>query len=362
MESATVGNIEVSSSHESADEIRAALTAETRVETPPAAPTTEPETSAIETPETPAAAEPADSGYRNADGTFKRRPTNAEARRDPKARVHQQTWDQREAERRADAAERRAADLEARLRERETPPPPPPKPHSAPAPPIQADPTDPRPDKNDLATYPDGQFDERFMEDLSAWRSRQEFRRFTRAQQEQQAMAARFQELDARASKFAERMAAAFEADPQFDAKIHPAIANAKPASALSPADVARLQTLSPQERNQSAFHSFLAEQLWRSEHPKDVALYLSDPATLQRFATLHPNDVIRELAIFESRLGAAPSAASAPPVAVSSAKRPIQPLGSSPQAADPTELSDDLPIEEWIKRGNAKDRASGRR
>jgi hypothetical protein len=308
----------------------------TAVEDAPAPPQPEPPTPQPQQPE----------GERDPKtGQFKKPP---KPRNDVQARIDQAIKSQRDAERRAEAAERRAQELEA-ARKPETPPPQPKPPQPPPPPQAAADPDDPEPDPENLAVYADGQFDRKYLKDQARWEARQEYKAAELARQRFTAEQARTRELETHATKFTERLTAADAEDPGFMDRVHPKLAGAKPISALAPGE-------------RPTFANFLAEQVFRSEHPRDLMLHLSDEAEVQRLATLPPDDVIRDLARFEARLGAASPAAPAPSVAVSHAKPPIQPLGSSPHAADPTELSDDLPIEEWIKRGNAKDRASGRR
>jgi len=351
------GDFEIQSSHETPEEMRQALAVnepatETPVEDVPES------TDKPEQAEPPKQAPP--QGDRDPQtGQFKK---PAKPRNDPQARIDQAIAKQREAERRAEAAERRAAEIEAQRKSEPPPPAPTPKPQPPPPPRAASDPNDPEPNPDDLTTYPDGQFDRKYMRDVAQWVARQELRQERAAQQQSAADEAKWKALEQHAAEFSKRLDEAEAADPGFMARAYQPVADAKPISAYGPEDYARLQALPPRQRNEAAFHAFLAERVFRSEHPRELLLHFTEPGVIQRLATLHPNEVIQELAIFGARLGAATSAAPAPKAEVSHAKPPIQPLGSSPHAADPNELSDDLPIEEWIRRGNAKERASGRR
>lgn len=90
----------------------------------------------------------------------------------------------------------------------------------------------------------------------------------------------------------------------------------------------------------------------WLSAHPDDA----------QRISTLHPAETYREMGKLEARLEAASSTTenSGPARVVSSAKAPIKPLGTSPPAENPFEITDDLSVDEHIRRMNASDRQAG--
>jgi hypothetical protein len=87
----------------------------------------------------------------------------------------------------------------------------------------------------------------------------------------------------------------------------------------------------------------------WLSAHPDES----------QRLSTLHPAETYREMGKLEARLEAA--SVRGPARVVSSAKAPIKPLGTSPPVADPFAITDDLSMDEHFRRMNAADRASGR-
>lgn len=84
-----------------------------------------------------------------------------------------------------------------------------------------------------------------------------------------------------------------------------------------------------------------------------------ANPGESQRLSTLHPAETYREMGKLEARLEAA--SVRGPARVVSSAKAPIKPLGTSPPVADPFAISDDLSMDEHFRRMNAADRAAGR-
>ena len=348
------GDFELQSSHETPEEMRQALAQETPAPSPDAADEPAP-------PEPPDSEPPPSKPATERDektGQFSKRPTNAEARKDPKARLAQQTFDQREAERRAEAAERRAEAAERRAQElearRQEPPPAAPKPQ--PQQETYDDPNDPEPNPEDLTKYPDGQFDRRYQRDLSLWAGRQTqkqadyhrelHRRQTLAQQAEEAHR---KALVDRANTFNERFQAAAKTNPAITDQIHPKLLDAWPTSALP-----------PEQRARATFANWVAEQVLHADHPAELLLHLSNEQEAQRIATLlgigDEPAAIRELAILDMRLGAASPAAPAPKTEMSHAKPPIQPLGSSPHAGDNGAYSDDLSFEENLRRQNRRE------
>ena len=99
------------------------------------------------------------------------------------------------------------------------------------------------------------------------------------------------------------------------------------------------------------------------SEQGVKILQWLSaNPNDAQRISTLHPAETYREMGKLEARLEAASSTEkSGPARVVSSAKAPIKPLGTSPPVEDPFEITDDLSMDEHFRRMNAADRQAGR-
>lgn len=119
---------------------------------------------------------------------------------------------------RAEAAEARAAQLErdlAALRQ------PAPSPDARPAVSSPAPATDPRPDKNDAAKYPEGQYGDDYVEDLSAWKTRQLIREAREEARVEAQEHQKKQQDEARVHSMTDawfkRMAAAKSAHPDFD-------------------------------------------------------------------------------------------------------------------------------------------------
>jgi hypothetical protein len=289
-------------------------------------------------------------------GQFAKPGKHQAARHKPNDRINLAVGAQREAERRADAAERRLAELEAR-QQAQAPPAAPARPQARPEarPAPSGDPDDPEPDPDNLQRYPDGQFDRKYLKEQSRWEARQELRTVHRYQQEAAATQRQRQALETRAGEVAQALQAA---GPSFlNDRVDPRLADAVPLSLIP--------HVPPDRRPQRVtIANWAAEQVFRSDRPAELAAHLSDPQEIQRLATLlreHGEQAaLRAIARIEAGLGAAPAAA-ARPVVPSQARKPIQPLGSSPQMADPYEVSDDLDVDEHIRRMNAKDRAEGR-
>lgn len=277
---------------------------------------------------------------RNADGTFKAKPTDAAAvaepetpkagkpRDDPHARVKQATAKEAEAKRERDEARAEAARYRAELDAARAPKPdaatPDPKPVTAAA----------------FADYPEwasSQADgantsyEKYLDERQDWRWTQK----------EQAAAAQA-ETDRRA---------------QASAKAH--------ASWQTRLDTFRTATpdwdqrFKPDTPIDTRIQAYLKAQ---ADGPA-IVLYLSDHQDLaQRIATLHPIDQIGEIGKIQARLEAASPSGPAPTQVASHAKAPIKPLAASPSIAEPDEGSDDEPIEKFIERENRRERKAGRR
>jgi len=164
------------------------------------------------------------------------------------------------------------------------------------------------------------------------------------------------------ARTFHERMAPVLKADPKFYDKVDQRLLNTPAASALPPG----------QKPN---FGNFIVEQAIRSEHPKDLLLWLSEPETIRRLVTLQPDEIIREFTKKELSIRPAddvtgPSAdehdddeetdadadrqarrgSRSDAAATSQASPPIKPVrGSSQQSAD-QEPGDDASDDEWLR------------
>lgn len=283
-----------------------------------------------------------------------RRPTNAEARHDPKARIAQQTWDQRAAERRADEGQRENARLRAELDAARRP--------AAAATPPSAAVTAPA-DRFPRFEEWSGQHPDKTLDDYLDARDEFTETRRERVLTERAADSKKEQDFGAKATAFGERYKAAADADPDVVKRIDQRLLTAKPASALTKADVAAIRSIpDPQQREEFAFLCALAEYWVESEHAVGLLEHMS--SNFQRLATLPPLQLSRELARVEASFGAASpkeSRGSAPKPSASQAHAPFKPLGSARHTPDADDGSEDEPIESHIRRENTRDRKSGR-
>lgn len=117
-----------------------------------------------------------------------------------------------------------------------------------------------------------------------------------------------------------------------------------------------RFQKIDPNTPANQQMKDIIAD----SEIGPEMLEHLSNHQTLaQRISTLHPAEVAREMGKIEGQLSAKPAASSgtAVPPVISSAKRPVQPVGGSQkQVSDDDADEEDLPIEEFISRGNKRE------
>jgi hypothetical protein len=275
-----------------------------------------------DTPEKePIAAKDGDKGDRNLDGTFK--PKDGNRRKDPQAKIDYQTRLQREAERRAEVAERRIQELEAAIRQPQARP-------QAPIAPVAAE-TPQEAWKRYMAQPGAPQrasFEDPTEYAIAANYFISEQRDAERQQREQHVLN---QHLDAqRASAFHERGIAK---DPKFFENLQArTMAEGDPPINLPTQDYIKASPLGP-----------------------DLLVYLLDnPAEAQRLSTLPPlqsREAIAEIAgSFKARQTAASQAPRQTPV-LSRAPAPIQPLGGSLTPADSDDA--DIPFEEFVRREN---------
>ena len=227
---------------------------------------------------------------------------------------------QRAAERRADAAEARMAELSRPA-------------EPAPAPPAHGSEWARFKDMPGVPTV--DQFDvyEDYSMAMATFVSdvRDEERQTQRQERDQQSRVQQYQtQMD---TAWTDRLTAARGKNPNLDAELNPDTPMSLPMQHLvkdSPLGIELLQ--------------------WLSAHPDES----------QRLSTLHPADTYREMGKLEGRLEAA-SSPRGPARVVSNARAPIKPLGTSPPVSDPFEISDDLSMDEHFRRMNAVDRQAGR-
>jgi hypothetical protein len=298
----TNGDITIDSNHETTEQIQLAF-ADDATDVPSEVEAASPE--AVDTA-APVDAAPVDAP-----------PVKAKRRSDPTEAVKSAVAKQREAERRADAAEARAQAL------------------------VQPITTEPTPGGGDWARFKKipgvptvDQFDayedysmamSAFVADVRHHERDAERSSAYQAHQHQQAQ-------DAQTAQWNGRLDEARGQDPGFDAALNPDTPMSLPMQHLTMDSPQGIQILQ-----------------WLSANPQES----------QRISTLHPAEAYRAMGKLEARLEAAPSRASAR--VVSNAKPPIRPLGTSPHVNDAFEITDDLSFDEHFRRANAEDRALGR-
>jgi len=225
------------------------------------------------------------------------------------------------AEREAAAEEARLADLRRQRTALESP---------APSSKSAADDKEPTVGDTNADGSPKWENYEQFVKALARWEARQERRELEQSLQTERERGRQEAEQRARQAAHQKRLEAAIAADATFMDRLKLDIPLPRPA----------------------------IDAIIDSEVGPQLLEYLSDDAHAdfaQRLATLHPLDVVREMARLEVRLEAAHRGpASTSPIA-SAAKPPIKPLGSAPLVPD-DEGSDDEPLEAHIKRENARD------
>ena len=292
----TDGDITIDSNHETVDQIQSAFADDP-------------------VPESPQAAVSADAG--SVEKPVEKRRSRSESASEA---VSAAVGKQRAAERRAEAAEARMAELSR-----------PPEP--APAPPAHGSEWARFKDMPGVPTV--DQFDayEDYSMAMATFVSdvRDEERQTQRQERDQQSRVQQYQtQMD---TAWTDRLTAARSKNPNLDAELNPDTPMSLPMQHLvkdSPLGIELLQ--------------------WLSAHPDES----------QRLSTLHPADTYREMGKLEGRLEAA-SSPRGPARVVSNARAPIKPLGTSPPVSDPFEISDDLSMDEHFRRMNAADRQAGR-
>lgn len=270
-------------------------------------------------------------------------------RHDPEARIAVLARDKREAEQRAERAER---ELEQERRARTAP-------AAAPKEERRGGLTagsedvndDPEPD---LATYDGPDAYERFVKDSGRHAARQEYRAMEQQTQERQREHARGEHIHSSVVAFSDRVAKAAEADQNFLEK------TADLASRLQPSFTrAEGQQLTPVH--------VISDEIIKSDNSAGLMLHFTDnPEEFQRIAALRtPAEIQRAVARIEGYLERDRSAAV---TADTSAKRetsragtPVRSVAGTP-TTDAGELDDDTPFSVRVKRYGERELAASRR
>ena len=314
MESITSDGFTISSSGETADEMRAAIAGNTPEPEPVPEPEPEPK---------PAAVEP--------------EKKTAKPRSDPYARVKQATAEAAEAKREREqiARERDDARAEAtRYREEAA--------RiaawaAAPREPVASPPPERFPSYQEMAATKPELTPEQWLDARDEWRDAKKAETEGRRRAEES--------HQQRVGTFRSKITAVETAEPGFWAGLGGFTASLVPARELPPGA-------------QLTGRNAIADVIIDSDAPdKLLRHFRDDPADFQRISTLHPMLAIRELGKLEARLDAASSTgpASKAPV-ISQAKPPLKPVSGSPVVSDDSAEDDDQPFEQFFKKGNAAD------
>ena len=302
----TDGDITIDSNHETVEQIETAFQDDSPVSDAPDAPDAVEAVAAVE-------------------GDVPETPKKRKRRSDPTEAVKSAVAKQREAERRATAAESRIQELSsaAPVAQPQAPPQAPPEPQPASWSRFKEMPGVPRPDQ--FTAYED--YSMALAEFVSDAKQGEQ-----RAAHEQRQVA---QEQQVQLDRWSKTLNDAREENPAFDESLNLDTPMSLPMQHLAMESEQGVKILQ-----------------WLSANPNDA----------QRISTLHPAETYREMGKLEARLEAASSTEkSGPARVVSSAKAPIKPLGTSPPVDDPFEITDDLSFDEHYRRMNASDRQSGR-
>lgn len=281
------------------------------------------------TPDAEASAEEtAEDRARDEQGRFAKKD---KPRDNPIARINQLTAQKAD-------AERKAAELEARLRAIEQDR----RPNQAPAerlPVEQLPGLRPMPTEDAIGTKYQSYAD--FALDLARW-VREEERAQEHVAQARASDQRRSQELSVKAAGYVAAVTQARSADPTLDAAYR-----AVEGIPVTPT-IEQAVLLSD---NQLALANYLAT------HPEEFAQLAAESA-----AETDPVGAAKWMRRYlEAKVSGAAHSGPAPTPPISAAKAPIKPVGSSPSSADPLEITDDLPIEEHIRRMNARERQQRR-
>lgn len=262
------------------------------------------------------------------------KPARGRPRNDPQARIDEITAKHREAERRAEQAERELAALRT------------PKQPEA-AKPAAAPDDDPEPNP---ANYPAGEYDPNYFKACGAHAARQEFKKQSDIAAKAHARDREITAVETRMAGFGKRLASNVKDVPAFLESIA--------------ADIIGLQTSDAQALLDPAkpvdARNAIADCISDAENPAALMQHLHDHADIfQRLLTLHPIQAIKEMGKLEARLEAAHSGPAKAPI-VSQAKPPMKPVGGAPVVSDDAP-GDDASDEEHAAYMNRLERARRR-
>lgn len=295
----------MSSNHQTADEMKAALGIEAPAEETPTSEEAPAADAVAEPPAQPSTETPAQTA----------KPAVEKAKKNPQERIDKVVYEREEARREAareraarESSERKIEELRAEWRrEFETLKQDRAKPQDKPA----ADPnTDPEPDYTNTEVYPDGQFDRKYLKDQARWEARQEFKEQQRvaseryqAEQRERAQYERQQQEHQRITTFATKVEGVLREQPELRARIE---------------NVAMSRPMWDVVLDSNSPHQLLA---YMADHPEEAA----------RINSLPPLHAFKAMSRLEFELDqAAAVTGSAPAKPKTSAHPPVSPVSGS--------------------------------
>lgn len=194
---------------------------------------------------------------------------------------------------------------------------------------------DTEPDPADLTTYPEGQYDRKFIKDQARWEAKQEIRSANEQAQKDWQAQQRQTARQTREQTYSDRMGTVLKAEPAFFDTISPEV------QALQTFD--QLHAENPQATGGPL--NALAEELVESSIPHTLMRHFSDhPEDLARLAALPPRALAREFGKLEAKLEAP-----APPV--TSTTKTLTSMPTPPPTVGSKTVDPDDPLDAALKR-----------
>jgi len=206
-------------------------------------------------------------------------------------------------------------------------------PRSAP-PPIPTLPDDPEPKLEQFAREADPYGS--WSRAVTRWETRQEHHRIESARRAREIYTTRTTQLTRKLAEYE-------TTHPGFQKALHPKVIDVK---FTTPTELGTM----------------LGDLIVDSDHTAALLDHFSrNYADFQRISTLHPALVARELGKIEGRFESASPGPGSKPQPISQAKPINKPVTGSPHISDDDEDESQLPVEEFFRRGNARDAARAR-
>lgn len=259
-------------------------------------------------------------------------------RHDPEARIGVLAREKKEAQERADRAERELAEVRRAPPRQDAPPAPAERREAQPARPAPDD--DPEPAEADFENYAD------YVKAAGRHAARQEFREQEQRSQERQRFRQHVDEIHGHVQSFQERVTGLKRDDPGLGDKFQEFI------SGLPDDLVSNLTTSVQLPANvQSGPKNLLADKIVMSPKSREILEFFADNMDeFQRIAALQTRDeVVAGVAIIEHRLDAV-TADTSSRREVSKAGSPVRSVAGSPHTAEP-DLFADMDLDRYVER-----------